>query len=337
MTPAAPRLQLVELLRGLAAVAVAWFHLTSSQNSWVAASGSYGWLGVEVFFVISGFIVPYSMQKLFGRFELRDAPVFLRRRVVRLEPAYIVSLLLVFALYHASRLTPGFQGADQNYSLEQLFFHFLYLIPFTPYQWLQPVYWTLAYEFAFYLFMALTLGMFCGRHHRSTTIACVGILAAAILCGALAARLMLFVMGFAVFRKDTGLCGASEAMCLIAAATLTMIGSGSTIEAACGSITALLLLAEADMVFPPRVAAAISALGALSYSLYLVHIPIGGRVVNLGRRIAQTSSQEFALSIVAMLVSLGAAWLLWRLVEKPSINASRRWSARHRPASLAVS
>ncbi|PTM41743.1 acyltransferase [Bosea sp. 124] len=338
MTPSASRLQLVELLRGLAAVSVAWFHLTAThKNSWVAASGTYGWLGVEVFFVISGFIVPYSMKKLFSRYRFRDAPIFLMRRIIRLEPAYIVSLLLVLALYHASRLAPSFQGIDQYYSPQQLLFHFFYLIPFTQHQWLQPVYWTLAYEFAFYLFMALTLSAFCGRHHRSAAIACVGILAAGILAGVLPARLMLFVMGFAVFRKETGFCGKGEALLLIAVAGFAMIMSGSTIEAICGSVTALLLAAGTGISFPPRAAAVITALGTISYSLYLVHIPIGGRVVNLGHRFVQTSSQEFALSILAMAISLCAAWVLWRLVERPSINASRKWAPRHLPSPLAVS
>lgn len=46
----------LDALRGLASLAVCWFHLTLSEAlpAWLRLSGAYGWLGVEVFFVISG-------------------------------------------------------------------------------------------------------------------------------------------------------------------------------------------------------------------------------------------------------------------------------------------
>ena len=75
----------VEYLRGLAALSVTWFHLTNTYSlNWVRESGSLGWLGVEAFFVISGFIIPYSLHR--SGYTLRDFPNFMLRRIVRLEP-----------------------------------------------------------------------------------------------------------------------------------------------------------------------------------------------------------------------------------------------------------
>ena len=57
------RLQAVEYTRGVAAFMVMWFHFTYLLPEGVLrASGLYGYLGVEAFFVISGFIIPYSMD-----------------------------------------------------------------------------------------------------------------------------------------------------------------------------------------------------------------------------------------------------------------------------------
>ena len=64
-------------------------------------------------------------------------------------------------------------------------------------------------------------------------------------------------------------------------------------------------------------------LGTVSYSLYLLHIPIGGRVINLGARFAhQTWSQMLVLAL-AVGLSLLAAWLFFRYVEQPAIAWSR--------------
>ena len=59
-------------------------------------------------------------------------------------------------------------------------------------------------------------------------------------------------------------------------------------------------------------------LGFISYSLYLLHVPIGGRVINLAGRLPHTMPVELGAETAAMAVSLIAAWLLYRLVERPS-------------------
>jgi peptidoglycan/LPS O-acetylase OafA/YrhL len=60
-----PRIEILGPLRGLAAWRVAWVHFTHDtdfvKTGWLRASGQYGWLWVQVFFVISGFVIPYSM------------------------------------------------------------------------------------------------------------------------------------------------------------------------------------------------------------------------------------------------------------------------------------
>jgi peptidoglycan/LPS O-acetylase OafA/YrhL len=76
-------------------------------------------------------------------------------------------------------------------------------------------------------------------------------------------------------------------------------------------------------------------LGAISYSLYLVHIPIGGRVINFGKRFLDSSSGHLLLSIAATVASIAAAYLLYRFVEKPA----QSWASKvsfdvfNRPAS----
>ena len=140
----------VEALRGLASLSVAWFHMTNTY-AWDAVrySGAYAWLGVEVFFVISGFIIPYSLYAT--DYHVSQFHRFMARRMVRLEPPYIVSILITIALWHLSATAPAFEGGEPHYTFGQIAAHLFYLIPFTPYDWLNVVYWTLSYEFFFYI------------------------------------------------------------------------------------------------------------------------------------------------------------------------------------------
>src|SRR5271156_4737828 len=108
---ASDRRESVEILRGVAAFSVMWFHLTNLNpsplpaNSLLRASGSYGYLGVQLFFVISGFIIPYSLS-LRGYQINTDGLNFLGRRIARIEPAYLVSALLMAVVQVAPAYTP---------------------------------------------------------------------------------------------------------------------------------------------------------------------------------------------------------------------------------------
>src|SRR6185436_8028950 len=125
------RLAGVDALRGVAALAVCWFHFTNGNpqflpDGWLKQSGAFGWLGVEVFFVISGFIVPYAMRRR-GYDAGRDWARFVAKRVIRLDPPYLVATALVLVVWFVSPHLPGFDGAPPNATPAQVFAHVGYL------------------------------------------------------------------------------------------------------------------------------------------------------------------------------------------------------------------
>src|SRR4051812_47773396 len=100
-------------MRGLASFAVCWYHVTHGNAAFLSpgvlkSSGSYGWLGVEVFFVISGFVIPYALQG--SKYRIRDCGTFLLKRVVRLDPPYFATICVILVLGYLSAKTPGFAG-----------------------------------------------------------------------------------------------------------------------------------------------------------------------------------------------------------------------------------
>ena len=66
----------------------------------------------------------------------------------------------------------------------------------------------------------------------------------------------------------------------------------------------------------------LSGLGAISFSLYLLHVPVGGKIVNLGLRWLAGPGGHLVLSLIALAGSLLAATLFWRFVERPCTMAA---------------
>ncbi|MGN6546188.1 MAG: acyltransferase family protein [Aureliella sp.] len=315
-------------LRGLAALAVCIYHFTNGNSDFLVSGdpvkslGSVGWLGVEAFFVISGFVVPYSMHC--RGYRVSECLDFFFRRLKRLEPPYVIAILLVIALNWVSSLAPGFRGSPVEVTWPRLLAHFGYLNAFWGLGWLNPVFWTLAIEFQFYIFMAIAYPLL--LHCRGwVRVLSVVVLVMVGFGGFSPATLLhwlpLFLIGIVTCQWYVGGLSVFRYACLlgmIAAISWKTVGGP---EALIGVFTALAICAGAARSVP-RLAAPIAFLGPISYSLYLVHAPVGGRVINLATRLPESPGIRYVALLVAMLVSVAFAAVFWWLVERPS----HRWA-----------
>ncbi len=199
------RIPSIEYLRGLASISVAWFHLTNQYPyDWVRWSGNFGHLGVEVFFVISGCVVPLSLNYTAEVYTLKKFPRFLFRRIVRLEPPYILSVILSVVLWYLSSKAPNFHGQPPQSNPWQILSHILYIIPFTSYGWLQPVYWTLGVEFIFYLLIGVLFPLIATGHKESGAwLVFAPLMILVVIIGPLPYMGLLFVIGISVYRTLT--------------------------------------------------------------------------------------------------------------------------------------
>lgn len=319
----AGRLMSVDALRALAALAVTWFHLTNGypQDSWVKASGSFGWLGVEAFFVISGFIIPYSLHRT-GYVPKKNAKQFLLKRLIRLEPPYLASIVLVIVLSELSAMAPGFKGQPVHYTWSQLLSHVGYLAGIIGYDWINVVYWTLAIEFQFYLIMAVMV-IFVLKSSAILFLATAGAVA-------LASKILqdsipilhfgpVFFIGIAVCRGVIGMdlrrTSMTLVVCLLLATALLI-----SWQCAAASFLAVAILSIKTI----KINRYLRHISVISFSLYLIHVPIGGRVVNLLRRFGDGEFYFLMTSLSGLLVSLCAAHLSWWMIERPAL----RWAAR---------
>ena len=89
-----------------------------------------------------------------------------------------------------------------------------------------------------------------------------------------------------------------------------------------------------------RAGAVLIRVGLFSYSLYLIHVPLGGRVVNLFRRFDTIPMLPSLLGIIASVIG---GWLFYQLIERHFLNTVRvptetthRIDARDAPAPSIV-
>ena len=322
---------MIEMLRGVAATMVALHHFSKVAHGWVYEIGTHLNLGVAIFFVISGFVIPYSLHGQFDRYSLRNFPQFMIKRMIRLEPPYLASIAVFMGIAFLASKAPGFSGPPPSFSLGQIAVHFLYLVPLSSYTWIQFVYWTLAYEFVFYIVVGIAFPYILQSSRWRVRFAVCAI-AALVGSGSISFYWGLFAIGISVYsammRSDRRWLEALPGV--LVAVAIARFGQW---EAAAGFATgALILLHDRLPRLSGRVEQMFLWLGAISYSLYLLHQPIGSRVMNLGHRFVSSPGSELVLSLVALGVSIAAAAVLWRYVERPAIAASRRYNARNNGA-----
>ncbi|HVF50867.1 MAG TPA: acyltransferase [Pyrinomonadaceae bacterium] len=318
------RIDVLDFLRGIAALAVTLHHFANILDPGLLRSAAfYGQLGVQVFFVISGFIIPYSLYR--GGYEVRQFPTFLLKRVTRLDPPYVVMLALIIVLGVFSWYFPFQRDLVFQISLPQVLLHLGYVNTFFGYPWLSDVFWTLAIEFQYYVLMGLVFPLVFSRR-TATRLATFAVLVALSFVIPESIYVFyfitLFFMGIFTCQYRLGLIGRRQYAALLAVTTffaLATMGLPATL-AGFAAVCASLFLQMRYAVF--------QFLGAISYSLYLVHSPIGRRALNVILRATGAESFGGKLVVIALAtgVSIFAAYLLYRWVELPS----QRWSQSFR-------
>ncbi len=348
------RFRTIDGLRGLAALAVVLFHLNEAlvhtYGPWapgfIASILGHGYLGVDAFFVISGFVITYSVRNadlsfgFIGRFALR--------RSIRLDPPYWAAMALEIAfiwlgLRMALTVTP-------LPSARQVFSHFLYAQDLLGYGGIIIIFWTLCFEIQFYLGLILLLAI-----HRRLQESLGRPAARRVAVLALSALFLYSVMaryhafgvsahpGFAVlrwFQFFMGVCVwwvvsgktswyALAGMWLVTGA-IVIIEQQPLYELLAVTVSAMLWWSyQRDKMASFLSSRPLLFLGGISYSLYLFHSTIGWRFVRASGLLLEADTARPIVWLVfgaAVAICVGTAWIAWALVERPSMRFSRRFS-----------
>jgi peptidoglycan/LPS O-acetylase OafA/YrhL len=333
----------LDVLRGFAAVAVMVHHHGQYYDELypgrtpLSVNFFAGHFGVELFFIISGFVILMTIE--------RKATVwaFALARAVRLMPCFLAALALATVILVVAPMppldTPTVARFLANVTMAPLLFGERVVdLP----------YWTLTYEMVFYATMALLLAL--GGLRQIEWIALAWIAAGVLFTTLvdvehhnrtsillLAYYSNFFVIGMCLYKVHAGRARPLTWVALVLAILTSARGGGQQAFYASGALYLALTASFAVLVWLATTAVGRWAaapplvfLGRISYPLYLVHVVLGFEVIRFG--VEQGWSTVTGV-VAAAAVSLGAATLLHYLVERPG----QRWSHKARqPPKLAA-
>lgn len=355
----------IQCLRAVAAIIVTYLHSLQTQAQFSHSFqqdffywDDFGAFGVDIFFVISGFIICYSAGPSAGR---REAFRFLVRRFIRINPVYyIATLVLIAAKLPAllSRRIPPFPG---NVILKSIF-----LLPVVDGNgWIDPILgqaWTLSFEWLFYVFFFLVIL----TRIRNRELVLIGFSTLLVAAGAASYKIAFFPLHFVTspllleFMLGVGLCwcyrkwtaGKTTAMLLLIVGVGIFLaelfighgrisvanGDADTAFAAArfvvwGIPAALIvsgfLFAEKAGVLDPSRYRLLLLLGNASYSIYLTNGFLYGLLAALYLRVGFFLQPDLAILFQAAFAIAGGS-LFYFCVEAPLM---RRLKKRTAPSS----
>jgi peptidoglycan/LPS O-acetylase OafA/YrhL len=349
------RLRYVDALRGIAALLVLWLHVVNGYHALSPATAAHGrWLdeffasvdigriGVVVFFLISGFVVPFSIHAD-GAAPVRG---FAIRRFFRIFPAYWLSVTLAaFAFF-------WIQGLP--FSAGEFLVNLTLLQDIAGVRPAEGVYWTLLVELVFYaLCIALLLGRSLFSPRRIATIA-----ASLALLHVLAMfmywlgrpvasvtlafwPLNLSLMFFGALHRLQATAGRDR----VASTILRALAMFYVLALPLGAALAIHKVPTYTIAYALGFAVFIAGtrfvrietrltdwLGRISYSIYLLH-PVVAELLYLWllRRPVDSPwrTQHLAAYLAAVtLLTLVAAAIAYRFVEAPAIRLGHRIASR---------
>lgn len=350
------RFAFIHLLRGLAALLVVWSHLS---GFWLLSNGSSsllqeywqqlivvpfhvfqngGHLGVILFFLISGYIITHTALR-------EDRWSFTVKRTLRIFPPLIFATVVTWVFFQVAHATEttliGVNGGGLWHWLSAT----VLLDGFIPggVRALD-VTWTLVIELYFYIFSFAVINLTKRAPLRSVwymTAMWVALILASRFFGFLSINGDLAVyVGFLILGRiiylaqqrriktfDALVVGALVALIFLLSMEtmspgfLLTPGGWSGVEPLATYAYALIIFLAMMRLAPKRAIQPFGLLGDISYSLYLLHIPVGITVLNL---LASTGVPNSFNILIAIGASLIAAWLSYRFVEVPFQRLARQ-------------
>jgi exopolysaccharide production protein ExoZ len=311
-------LKQIESVRALAALSVAIYHF-SAYFTWsetTTINFTIGAQGVEVFYLISGFIIPFSLYH--SSYKVKDYFRYMGKRLIRLLPPYVTTIILIQIVSIA--LCTYLWGCEHDVNFRQIAINILFIADLFPnYDWLNPIFATLEVELHFYILIGFLFILY-KRWSISFPLVSILILGLGLVTREFDTALVnspYFILGTSLFFiKEHGWKWEYTFTAILAFLTLFSEYMWQDLGAAVIGFSLVLFLPD---TFRP-----LNFTGKISYSYYLIHGLSGGWFLFFTAPTEFGQSHPVLMIIAGLIVSWVAAFLLYISVEKLSLRFSKK-------------
>ncbi|MDB5826416.1 MAG: acyltransferase [Variovorax sp.] len=322
------RIPLIDLMRLMAAMAVMVFHygflggvnngIIDVYSPELGEFAKYGYLGVDIFFVISGLVIAWSA-------EGSGAAPFAWKRFLRIYPTFVFSAAVTALVIYLAN--------DPNFSVSwlQVLAHLFVDSRRVGEPLLDGSYWTIVFEVIFYVMVTVCLSFPALRRRADALLWLwlgVSILNAFVLHTralsyfAIADYAGLFVCGIAIYRLHRGRTTFGNIALLVVAlcyvADRALVSANTRFDAAgvdwSPAVVLMILAAGVLLIYASlrirtgkRTGRFLKQCGALTYPLYLLHGTIGAILINRLSRNFSLEVSLFVASFIVLMLSLVVA------------------------------
>lgn len=352
IAPGKPQLASIQVARGVAALSVVAFHATSSESKYftdVSILPDFfegGMAGVDLFFVISGFVMVLTTRGRHG--NPREVGKFAWNRLFRIYPTYWFYFLLLVPVFF---LAPGWVNSSQGNQVDLIASFFLLPSELLP---LLLVAWTLTIELWFYIVFALVL--FAPERFLPAAFGVWFVILVVVNwsgpitanpfvevpANAMAIEFIFGGIAALLFRRVNPAvavgCGVAGIALILTIGEATVqdltAGPGLLRPLTLGLGCALIMLAVTAWEHRVGIGyfARLSILGDMSYSVYLSHVlvlAVMGRVwLAVPGELATNAPLVIAWWILTAVAVLVVGFLSYILVERTTMRAAQKWRAK---------
>ena len=310
----------IQYLRGIAALGVVFCHYGSN----ISSVFNFGQTGVFVFFLISGFIIVYSLVK--SVYKKNQFFIFLLKRSIRIDPSYLATILLTFLLFDILSNMPSFKGHAIPFVSGQFLAHLFYLVPFTKYPFYNHVFWTLCVEFQFYLLIGIFYFI-----SDSPVFKSVFLVVFSCTCFIYFSKAYYLVFNYApIFALGISLIAFYQnrkpIKLLLPILLLILIAYKFSLP-----ISILLLASCVVILYFKMTIRPLAFFGDISYSLYLTHGLTLTVFLGIAKRLnVNLNHFQFFWLIIEVSIAVAMSYLFFLLIEKPSLRLSKGLLKRNR-------
>jgi peptidoglycan/LPS O-acetylase OafA/YrhL len=330
----------IDAFRGVAILAVVAFHylvrwepphsetsitrLSNAYPQWL----SFGALGVELFFIVSGLVISMTLLRSQSWME------FTAKRVARLYPPYLFAVVVTTAVFLV------YDPAHFRVNVGEFLVNLTMLAPLFDVRPVDGAYWSLVPELFFYAWAALSWILLKDRFAIGLVL--VGVIGQVVspfkdFLGDifLADYMPIFLFGVALW---TAISGSWRSTCLVGSAALCLyfwryglapetyrpsLVDHVIILGGAAFLSVLLLCFKRARWGP------LAWIGRISFSFYLIHQALG---VTLIRTLKTAGASDFAAVGITLMVMIGTSWAMFKYIE--TLGQKLMLKAYYRTAGL---